>query len=117
MRRVIVVDDEPTVLALVRDILVSSGYTVTTVPSGTEALRRLEIDTFDLVITDLRMPEMSGRELIAQLRAQPAYKKVPILVLATGAEEAELDTLKVDMRIGKPFPPKMLVTAVRALIG
>jgi CheY-like chemotaxis protein len=117
MRRVLAVDDEPSVLALVRDILGNSGYTVTAVPSAAEALRRVEIDTFDLIITDLRMPEMSGQELIGQLRGHPAYKKVPILVLATGAEEAELDALKVDMRIGKPFAPKTLLTAVAALIG
>lgn len=117
MRRVLAVDDEPTVLALLRDILGSSGYTVTAVPSGAEALRRLEMDTFDLVITDLRMPEMSGKELITQLRANPAYKKTPILVLATGAEEAELDALNVDMRVGKPFAPKTLLSAVMALIG
>jgi len=117
MRRVLAVDDEPTVLAVVRDILSGSGYTVTAVTSASEAARRVEIDTFDLVITDLRMPDMSGQELIALLRAHPEYKKVPILVLATGAEEAELDTLKVDMRIGKPFAPKTLLTAVTALIG
>jgi CheY-like chemotaxis protein len=117
MRRVLAVDDEPTILALVRDILGSSGFTVTAVRSAAEALRRMEMDTFDLVITDLRMPEMSGHELIEQLRAHPAYKRTPILVLASGADQADLDPLKVDMRIGKPFAPKTLLSAVTALIG
>lgn len=117
MRRILAVDDEPSVLAVVRDILASAGYTVATAPSATDALERIEQDTFDLIITDLRMPGMSGQDLIARLREHPVYRKVPIVVLATGAEEAHLDSLKVDMRIGKPFAPRTLLTAVTALIG
>jgi CheY-like chemotaxis protein len=117
MRRVLAIDDDPSILAVVKDILGSSGYTISVAPSAAEALKKIEMDTFDLVITDLRMPGMSGQELIAQLRQHPTYRKVPIVVLATGAEEAELATLKVDMRIGKPFVPRTLLTAVAALIG
>jgi CheY-like chemotaxis protein len=117
MRRVLAVDDDPSILGVVKDILLTSGYTITTVSSGTAALERIELDSFDLVITDLRMPGMSGSELIGRLRQHPTYRKVPILVLATGAEEAELGALKVDMRVGKPFAPRTLLTAVTALIG
>ena len=117
MRRVLVVDDDPSVLAVIKDILGKSGYTVTVVPNGAEALRRLEVDTFDLVITDLRMPVMSGAELIAKLRQDLTYSKIPIVVLATGAETVELGPLKVDARVSKPFVPKTLLNAVGALIG
>jgi CheY-like chemotaxis protein len=87
------------------------------VPNGVEALRRLEVDTFDLVITDLRMPEMAGPELITRLQKDATYAKIPILVLATGAESADLGALKVDARVSKPFVPKTLMNAVAALIG
>jgi CheY-like chemotaxis protein len=117
MRRVLVVDDDPSMVAVIKDILGKSGYTVTGVPSGAEALRRLEVDTFDLVVTDLRMPEMSGAELIGRLQKDTTYAKIPILVLSTGAETAELGTLKVDARVSKPFVPRTLLNAVGALIG
>ncbi len=117
MRRVLVVDDDPSVLAVVKDILGKSGYAVSTAPNGVEALRRLEADLYDLVITDLRMPEMSGPELIARLQQDPTYSRIPIVVLATGAEGADLGTLKVDGRVSKPFAPRTLLNAVAALIG
>jgi CheY-like chemotaxis protein len=117
MRRVLAVDDDPSILAVIKDILGKSGYTVTVVPNGVEALRRLEVDSYDLVITDLRMPEMAGPELITRLQKDTTYSKIPILVLATGAESAELGVLKVDARVSKPFVPKTLMNAVAALIG
>lgn len=117
MRRVLVVDDDPSVLAVVKDVLGRAGYTVTTVQSGRDALARLDVDTFDLVITDLRMPEMSGEELIARLKTDAIHAKVPVLVLAAGAESARLGTLTVDARVSKPFAPRTLLNAVAALIG
>lgn len=117
MRRVLAVDDDPSILAVIKDILGKVGYTVTAVPNGVEALRRLEADTYDIVITDLRMPEMAGPELITTLQKDATYSKIPILVLATGAESAELGNLKVDGRVSKPFVPKTLLNAVAALIG
>ncbi|MGH2651487.1 MAG: response regulator [Actinomycetota bacterium] len=117
MRRVLAVDDDPSILAVIKDFLTRSGYSISAVPNGAEAIRRLEADTFDLVITDLRMPEMSGPELIAYLQKDPTYSKIPILVLATGAESADLKALKVDARVSKPFVPRTLLNAVSALIG
>ena len=117
MRRVLAVDDDPSILAVIKDILTKAGYTITVVPNGAEALRRLEMDPFDLVITDLRMPEMSGPELITQLQKDATYSKIPIIVLATGAESAALGNLKVDARVSKPFVPKTLLNAVAAVIG
>jgi CheY-like chemotaxis protein len=96
MRRVLAVDDDPSILAVIKDILTRSGYTVDVVPNGVEALRRLEVDTFDIVITDLRMPEMSGPELIVQMQKDTTYSKIPIVILATGAESADLGRLTVD---------------------
>ena len=117
MRRVLAVDDDPSILAVMKDILTRAGYTITVVPNGAEAVRRLEVDAYDLVITDLRMPEMSGAELITHIQKDATYSKIPIIVLATGAESAELGTLKVDARVSKPFVPKTLLNAVAALIG
>lgn len=117
MRRVLAVDDDPSILAVIQDILSKSGYTISVVTSGSEAIQRLEVDTFDLVITDLRMPEMSGAEVISHLRRSQALARMPIVVLATGADSADLGNLKVDARVSKPFMPKTLLNAVSALIG
>ena len=117
MKRVLAVDDDPSILAVIKDILSKSGYTISVVPDGAEAIQRLEMDTFDLVITDLRMPEMSGPELITYLRRHQTYTRIPIVVLATGADSADLGNLKVYARVSKPFMPKTLLNAVAALIG
>lgn len=117
MRRVLAVDDDPSILAVIKDILSKAGYTISVVPNGVEALRRLEVDQYDLVITDLRMPEMSGIELITHLQKDATYSKIPIIILATGAESAELGNVKVEARVSKPFVPKTLLNAVAALIG
>jgi two-component system response regulator VicR len=117
MKRILAVDDEPAILAVVRDILGSQGYTVVGVGSVTEALSQLRVDTFDLVIADLRMPELPGEALIRFLRESERHKDVPIVVLAGDAEEADLGSLRVDVRVSKPFAPATLLTAVSALVG
>jgi signal transduction histidine kinase/CheY-like chemotaxis protein len=65
---ILVVDDDPAILALVKEVLAAAGYLVDTAASGTEALSHLETHPYDLVLTDMRMPEMGGMELAQHLR-------------------------------------------------
>ena len=89
MRRVLAVDDDPSILAVIKDILLKSGYTVVVVPNGVEALRRMDGDSFDLVITDLRMPEISGMDLLARVRAE----RLPVGMIVLTASNARSSTL------------------------
>src|SRR5512140_1164370 len=65
---VLVVDDEPIILNLVKDILAPEGYQIETASNGKEALRALQVHPFDVVLTDMMMPDMTGMELVQYLR-------------------------------------------------
>jgi len=72
---------------MIKNYLVGAGYEVETTENGKEALNRLFSGKFDLIITDLEMPEMDGFELIKEVRASPDYKNIPIIVVTSLAGE------------------------------
>lgn len=113
MARVLVVEDEPDILLLLKVLFESAGHEVTTAIHGAEALGCLENVCLDLVVTDLAMPVMDGHELISRLRAEPRTAMIPILVLS-----AHPDTVaNADAVIVKPFGPDEILALARALLG
>lgn len=81
-RRALVVDDSLTARALHRAMLEAGGFTVHLAASGPRALERLQSETYDVIICDLEMEEMSGVELIAKLRTMPDTKDVPLILVS-----------------------------------
>lgn len=118
--RVLVVDDEPLILDLLRDVMVGEGLTVETALDGKEALRLLEEDDFDLLVTDWRLPGLSGLELIEALRARGMAMDV---LLITGELEdrvqssVDVDRLKIAGVLSKPFSTEELSRRIRALLS
>jgi CheY-like chemotaxis protein len=102
--RVLVIDDEALMRKLVRKILIKEGYSVTTASGPPEALQKLSQSNFDIVITDLRMPEVDGFSFVAQLRELHAATN---LIVMTGFGDAETaDQVRAhgaDEYITKPF--------------
>ncbi len=91
--RILVVDDEPTQLELVGGFLAERGFEVALAPDGQEALKRFGRESFDLVLTDQKMPGLSGLELIEALRAQDP--EVPVIVMtAYGTIETAVAAIK-----------------------
>ena len=119
MKRVVVVDDEPSVGAAVRDLLGPDGYQVESSVDAEAALPDLLRAVPDLVILDVNMPGMSGWELCALLRRQSSTRAVPILFL-TGRQEVR-DRITA-MQVGgsdylaKPFSAEDLRAKVRSLL-
>lgn len=112
--RILIVDDEPQILRVLRTSLQSSGYEVVLAHNGVEAIDRFKETNPDLIITDLSMPEMDGLELT---RAVRQLADTPIIVLSV----REQDTMKVaaldegaDDYITKPFSIQELLARVRA---
>jgi len=113
---VLVVDDEPQILRVMRASLPIRGYEVLTASSGKEALDQLSKQVPDLVILDLAMPEMSGLEVCRRVRE---FSTVPIIILsAKGSESDKVAALDLgaDDYVTKPFGMDELLARVRAVL-
>jgi DNA-binding NtrC family response regulator len=113
MPRVLVVDDEVQVCRSCEKILTREGYEVASVADGRQALERLESEPFDLVITDLRMAEMGGIELLESLRLRfPAV--VPVVMTGYASVSSAVETMKVGAfdYLPKPFTPAEMTAVV-----
>ncbi len=118
--RVLVVDDEPEVCEMIEEILRDEGHAVAVAADGGEALRRLEQERFDLVITDLRMPGMDGRELYASLcQRDPVLATRTILLTgdALGLDPSRFPGLEADALLEKPALPEAVRRVVRHKLG
>ncbi len=117
--RVLVVDDEPDIVALVAYHLAKSGYSVATATSGPEGLAAARRDKPALVVLDLMLPGLSGLEVMEELRADPATARIAVLMLTARREESDRIkglTLGADDYLTKPFSPPELVLRVAAIL-
>src|SRR5262249_26583457 len=89
-RRILVVDDSPTVLAMIEDLLVAQGYQVATASDGEQALIAITAERPDMIISDVNMPRMSGLELARSLKHDPHTRAIPVLMLTASVEEKDL---------------------------
>ena len=113
---ILVVDDEPKIARLARDYLEKNGYRVLTAADGQSALTTARREKPDLIVLDLMLPNIDGREVCKILRRE---SDVPIIMLTALAEEVDQVTgleIGADDYITKPFSPRALVARVRALL-
>ena len=125
-KKILVVDDDPDILAAVTMILESQDYQVVTARDGVEGLANLKAEKPDMMILDLLMPKMDGWAVCKELQDPrwAKYRDIPILILTSVREEAsrrryELETgleLDVDDYVEKPFSPDILLERVERLI-
>lgn len=115
-RRILVVDDDESVVSTLRRVLALDGHTVEFVSGGSEALAALAQCRFDLIITDYEMPNMKGDRLTAEIKARIPTQSVVIL---TGYEEKVRSLqppVKADLIIGKPFGLREFRQAINQLL-
>lgn len=115
MKKLMVVDDNDLIRKIAARILRRAGYTVIEAVNGLDALHKLNSNEVDMVITDLRMPEMDGLELIKELRAVPAYTYLPVVVMSAELQEytrIEAEKAGAIDWITKPFLRHQLIAAV-----
>ncbi len=80
-KKILIVDDQEDILTSVRMLVESEGYEAKTVNNGKKALKALQQESFDLVLLDVLMPEMSGREVLQKIRADPKLKNQKVAFL------------------------------------
>ncbi|MEB3159993.1 MAG: response regulator transcription factor [Synechocystis sp.] len=115
--RLLLVDDDPNLILLVKDYLEFQGYQVTTAGNGREALDILAKETPDMIICDIMMPEMDGYTFIDQVRADSRTSWIPVMFLsAKGQSKDRVKGLNTgaDVYMVKPFEPEELVAQVES---
>ncbi|MDX2208516.1 MAG: response regulator transcription factor [Gemmatimonadales bacterium] len=117
--RILVVDDEPDITALVAYHLAKAGYRVSTASSGPEALKSAREERPDVVVLDLMLPGLSGYDVLAELRKREETRDVGVILLTARREEPDRIkglTLGADDYLVKPFSPAELALRVQALL-
>jgi two-component system chemotaxis response regulator CheY len=120
MASILAVDDSPSLREMVTYTLEAAGHEVTQAQDGAEALTLARETKYDLVLTDVNMPNMDGITLIRELRALPAYKYVPLLMLTTESGDDKKQQGKAVGATGwlvKPFDPEKLIAVIRKVLG
>ncbi len=120
MASILAVDDSASMRQMVTFTLQSAGYDVVEARDGQEALQLAKSKTFNLVLTDINMPNMDGIALVRALRALPAYKFTPLLTLTTESTADKKQEGKAAGATGwivKPFNPEQLLGVIKKVLG
>ena len=122
MQHILIVEDSPTMRSLVVSALEELGgaIRITEASSGFEALRALPRDPYDLIVTDINMPDINGLELVSFVKQNVAYRGIPLLIISTeGSERDRLRGLELgaDAYLVKPFEPEDLRRTARELLA
>jgi two-component system chemotaxis response regulator CheY len=122
VQSILVVEDSATMRSLIASTLeeLEPAVKITEASSGFEALRLLPRGSFDLIVTDINMPDINGLELVSFLKKNPAWARVPLIIVST--EGSERDRLKgiglgADAYLVKPFEPEDLCGIARELLS
>jgi two-component system chemotaxis response regulator CheY len=119
MKRILTVDDSPSVRQMVSFTLRKAGYEVGEAVDGKDALAKIGQERFDMVITDLNMPNVDGIQLITQVRKLAGCSFVPILMLTTESQAEKKDAGRKAGATGwivKPFNADQLIAVVQKLV-
>ena len=117
--RVLIVEDEPDIRDLLAFHLERDGYQIATAATGTEALRQAARERPDLIVLDLMLPELDGREVCRRVRQDPATAAVPVIMLTARGDEVDRVVgleLGADDYVVKPFSPREFLARVRAVL-
>jgi two-component system alkaline phosphatase synthesis response regulator PhoP len=118
-KKILIVEDEPDILQLVKLYLEKEGFRTATAVNGAQALKKVKEDKPDLIVLDLMLPEIDGLEVCKRLRSIPDTALLPIIMLTAKAEESDTVIgleLGADDYVAKPFSPKALVARIKALL-
>jgi len=117
---IMVVDDNPDIITIVKTILEGRGYTVFSASSGPELLTMLPNQKTDLIILDIMMPEMDGLEVLTRLKGKTETSTIPVILLTAKVQYEDVlggYKLGADYYITKPFTSTQLVNGINLLLG
>jgi two-component system chemotaxis response regulator CheY len=119
-KKILIVDDSPSVLAILEDMLAELGYDVAAASDGKQACQLLETNRYDLIITDLTMPVMDGIAFVQSAKQMPNCKFVPIVMLSSEEDETKIAQAKkvgISTFLRKPIKEIQLQTILKVVLG
>jgi CheY-like chemotaxis protein len=121
MKSLLIIDDEFALVETLKDFLENKGYRVETASNGQEGLAAMKKNRPDLVLTDLMMPIMGGKEMLIAMRSDPALASVPVILMSAARRQIAVapdeDFPAFSAFLRKPFMLKPLVDAIVTLVG
>ena len=117
MKTILVVDDEMMLTEILRDVLQDAGYRVVTAGDGREGLDSLPKVRPDLVLCDVMMPIVDGRELCRVMRADPQYRSIPVVMMTAAPGSINPHECDYSALIGKPFDLDHVLTTIERLLA
>ncbi len=119
-KTIIVVDDDPDIVDIIKAILEGRGYNVLTAYSGPELFARLKNQKPDLIVLDIMMPEMDGLEVLTRLKNASETSSIPVILVTAKVQYEDIlggYKLGADYYITKPFANTQLITGVDIVLG
>lgn len=120
MKKILIIDDSPSVLAILEDMLEALGYAVTAASDGKQACALLENCQYNLIITDLTMPVMDGIEFAQAAKKMANCKFVPIVMLSSEEDDSKIAEAKrvgISTFLRKPIKENQLKTILQVVLG
>ncbi|WP_377294780.1 response regulator [Rhizobium sp. SG2393] len=117
---ILTVDDSASIRLTTRIALTGAGYQVTEAVDGLDGLNKAKAGSYDMIVTDLNMPNMNGLQMIEALRSSPAHTGIPIIFLTTESDaemKARAKAAGATGWITKPFDPEQLVKIAKKVLG
>ena len=113
-KKILVIDDDPTLVKVVQPFLEAHGFSVTVAVDGEEGIAKIKVDRPDLIVLDVQMPKMNGYTFIFEMRKLEGTRNIPIVVLTVKEGMAEIFKVEgVKEYITKPFQPEAFLNKIK----
>ena len=115
-KRILVVEDQPDNMRILRDLLTSVGYEMIEAEDGEDGVRAAVAERPDLILMDIQLPLLDGYEATRRIKADPALKHIPIIVVtsyALSGDDAKARSAGCDAYVAKPYSPRALLEKIR----
>ena len=119
-KKILITEDSPTILEILKSVLVEEGYEVIAASDGQQALNLAKTEKPDLMVLDLMLPKIDGYKVCRMLKFDEKYKDIPIIMLTARTNETDEKLGKevgADAYIKKPFQPEVVIDEIKKLLN
>ena len=120
MSKILLVEDEPSVIELMNIYLSRRGYEIFNVADGTEVMNQVRVVKPDIIILDIMLPKLNGFEVCGLIKSDPALKHIPVMILSALVQKSEIEMgirMGADLYMTKPFQNTELLANIEKLLG